>query len=512
MSFLLDGIHEDLNRIKKKPFTETVESNGEPDQQVASKAFDVHKLRNDSVIIDLMCGQYKSQVQCPIETCGKLSITFDPFISISLPIPAKTTKKIKVYFVPKDTFDVLLLEIEFTKNSGHTIGDLAKDVLKKLGKEDKGEFEFKLISSYYKEDISLEDKTQEVKKKTNFKNLAMRELSDLEVSIPKEQRVEIFLNVSYTCTEYYKKGIGYLYFFFVPSDSLVQNIVEFVQKIFYPIYDMSYGDYIDFANSEKPPYKISLESNSRNWQACYFCKNKCDKCDITRFSQTQILELKNCIPEKENSFCLQINVVWNAKSESKIEMESLEKFFLCIKNKDEGDSYKNLMKDKPNYSLTDCLEKFREPEQLGEENSWYCSSCKEHREAVKKLEIYKSPEILVIHLKRFKEVKKMSGMSGLSKIDSFIDYPFELEMTDFVLSTSSQNSSSSGGNQELKYELYGVVNHMGSINFGHYTAFCKNKSSNKWHLYDDSSVSEVMNEEKVVNKSAYILFYRKKMN
>lgn len=32
MAFLLDGLHEDLNRIHNKPYTETVDSDGRPDE------------------------------------------------------------------------------------------------------------------------------------------------------------------------------------------------------------------------------------------------------------------------------------------------------------------------------------------------------------------------------------------------------------------------------------------------------------------------------------------------
>lgn len=32
MAFLLDGLHEDLNRIQNKPYTETVDSDGRPDE------------------------------------------------------------------------------------------------------------------------------------------------------------------------------------------------------------------------------------------------------------------------------------------------------------------------------------------------------------------------------------------------------------------------------------------------------------------------------------------------
>ncbi|KAF9577909.1 ubiquitin carboxyl-terminal hydrolase, partial [Lunasporangiospora selenospora] len=65
LAFLLDGLHEDLNRIIKKPYTETPESKGRPDEEVANDFWQVHKARNDSVIVDLFQGQYKSTLVCP---------------------------------------------------------------------------------------------------------------------------------------------------------------------------------------------------------------------------------------------------------------------------------------------------------------------------------------------------------------------------------------------------------------------------------------------------------------
>lgn len=32
MAFLLDGLHEDLNRVKKKPYIELSDANGRPDE------------------------------------------------------------------------------------------------------------------------------------------------------------------------------------------------------------------------------------------------------------------------------------------------------------------------------------------------------------------------------------------------------------------------------------------------------------------------------------------------
>ncbi|XP_060622483.2 ubiquitin carboxyl-terminal hydrolase 19 isoform X2 [Anolis sagrei] len=99
MAFLLDGLHEDLNRIQNKPYTETVDSDGRPDEVVAEEAWHRHKMRNDSFIVDLFQGQYKSKLVCPV--CSKVSITFDPFLYLPVPLPQKQ-KVLTVYYFAKE--------------------------------------------------------------------------------------------------------------------------------------------------------------------------------------------------------------------------------------------------------------------------------------------------------------------------------------------------------------------------------------------------------------------------
>uniref|UniRef100_A0A670YRR8 ubiquitinyl hydrolase 1 n=1 Tax=Pseudonaja textilis TaxID=8673 RepID=A0A670YRR8_PSETE len=99
MAFLLDGLHEDLNRIQNKPYTETVDSDGRPDEVVAEEAWQRHKMRNDSFIVDLFQGQFKSKLVCPV--CSKVSITFDPFLYLPVPLPQKQ-KVLTVYYFAKE--------------------------------------------------------------------------------------------------------------------------------------------------------------------------------------------------------------------------------------------------------------------------------------------------------------------------------------------------------------------------------------------------------------------------
>nr|CDS33928.1 ubiquitin carboxyl terminal hydrolase 4 [Hymenolepis microstoma] len=87
MNFLLDFLHEDLNRIKEKPYIEDKDADGRPDDEVATEAWSNFKRRNNSIIVDLFYGLLKSTVECP--TCGYVSVTFDPFSSLSLPLDVK---------------------------------------------------------------------------------------------------------------------------------------------------------------------------------------------------------------------------------------------------------------------------------------------------------------------------------------------------------------------------------------------------------------------------------------
>ncbi|GJQ78053.1 hypothetical protein Trydic_g2397 [Trypoxylus dichotomus] len=88
LAWLLDSLHEDLNRVPKKQFVELRDSDGRPDAVVADEAWGQHLARDHSIITDLFYGQLKSKVTC--QTCGHESVKFDPFNLLSLPLPMES--------------------------------------------------------------------------------------------------------------------------------------------------------------------------------------------------------------------------------------------------------------------------------------------------------------------------------------------------------------------------------------------------------------------------------------
>lgn len=128
LSFLLDGLHEYLNRVIEKPATEKAELNtncikAQDICDLAEKSWSRHLLRNDSVVVDLFTGLYKSTIFCSL--CKSTSISFDPFTSLTLPIPKINCLSFDLKVFPKSRKPLFLtVEIE----SEARISDLRKYV------------------------------------------------------------------------------------------------------------------------------------------------------------------------------------------------------------------------------------------------------------------------------------------------------------------------------------------------------------------------------------------------
>ena len=138
-------------------------------------------------------------------------------------------------------------------------------------------------------------------------------------------------------------------------------------------------------------------------------------------------------------------------------------------------------------SLNDCLKLFTKEEDIGDIQ---CEKCKKKTLFQKTLEIERLPQYLVIVLKRFKYI-----LTNSIKIKTLIKFPLEdLPLQNYV----------SQKNINYKYSLFGVINHSGSLEWGHYNSIFK--VNNSWISYDDSHVSEI--KSGIENKNVYMLVYK----
>ncbi|XP_062337065.1 ubiquitin carboxyl-terminal hydrolase 33 [Osmerus eperlanus] len=150
----------------------------------------------------------------------------------------------------------------------------------------------------------------------------------------------------------------------------------------------------------------------------------------------------------------------------------------------------------PVVTLQDCLAAFFARDELKGDNMYSCEKCKKLRNGVKFCKVQSLPEILCVHLKRFRHELMFS-----TKIGTHVSFPLEaLDLQPFLAKDSSAQTTS--------YDLLSVICHHGTASSGHYIAYCRNDLNNLWYEFDDQSVTEV-SESCVQNAEAYVLFYKK---
>ena len=231
--------------------------------------------------------------------------------------------------------------------------------------------------------------------------------------------------------------------------------------------------------------------------------------------QYMIKKIINDALEKNNEIQdieLLFKIIWkkNFASEYKegtfpIELIKSEKLEEILKNQREDEFLKKnnddkkekekkgkrKKKKKKKLQLEELLNNFKEIEKLSKDNQWYCPKCKQFQLADKKMELYSVNEVIIIHLKRFRNNRK---------IDNFVEFPLEgLDLSNYLPKKD----------EKTIYDLFAVANHVGGLHGGHYFAYGKNFIDGGWYEFNDSNVSSI-EEKKVVSDNAYVLFYNKR--
>ena len=141
--------------------------------------------------------------------------------------------------------------------------------------------------------------------------------------------------------------------------------------------------------------------------------------------------------------------------------------------------------------LQACFELFAKEEVLDGDEKPTCSKCRKRQKCTKSLPIQRFPRILVVHLKRF---STQEGLGG--KLNAAVHFPVNgLDLSPY-----------SAGQAPCRYDLYGVANHSGTMDSGHYTAHCKHPHTAEWYEFNDSRV-HLVNQRSVNSGEAYVLFF-----
>lgn len=208
----------------------------------------------------------------------------------------------------------------------------------------------------------------------------------------------------------------------------------------------------------------------------------------------------------------------------------------------------NFVSQHQSVTLEDCFDAFTRREVLGQDDLWYCPACRAHRPATKQFELWKLPDILVVHLKRF---HFSQSTLHRDKIDALVTFPLQgLNLTRFVppealadlLPQASVSADVERTDASLRpptpspdrtpapdapappasaapdgplymdavYDCIAVGNHMGVLSGGHYTAYALNAKLGAWYLFDDTFVSPVTRLSDIVDTEAYILLYQRR--
>ena len=544
--YLLDKIHEDLNTITVKPYIEMEGKKPEQtDEEVSKIWWEKHLKRENSIIVDLFHGQFKSTISCNI--CHQVCVSFDSYMFISLPIPSGKYE-IEVKYFGYNINDFLVMKIPITENTTVlNIIDIMKNRINIINinkniknnppkRKKRNKNKNKIIKKLYEQINLSKDKIEMVlltnKKKiykvfTNNDYIFPYLLQGYElVAYEKDTSNQNNENIYFYLSQYYYSYIFSLfyypriYFFDYPFAinfdktqkifNIYKNIKEFLKEL------------LPNNNPNNPIKKDEILNIDFNFNKIN--KDNEKSCGFT-------LYLNTFIPNTNSSLCSYIFSFGNSINHPLLEKYSSTENYSNIKrqlnldelhlrltldvnilfnlDKAKLPKLKNNLYNKKlslnvgkDINLYDCLNLFNSEEILDGDNEWYCNKCKKHVDAVKKMDVYKSPYYLIFQLKRFKQDNEGSSIFNIfnsSKNTTFIDFPVtNLDLSNYILSENNQGGI---------YDLIGVINHYGGESFGHYTAYCLN--GKKWMEYNDEYVAEIK-KGNIITNAAYVLFYRRR--
>uniref|UniRef100_A0A8B9M8Z1 ubiquitinyl hydrolase 1 n=1 Tax=Accipiter nisus TaxID=211598 RepID=A0A8B9M8Z1_9AVES len=532
--WLLDRVHEDLNNVVNYSGMPPLKPPLEDDVLLEGPAFPI----SSTFVQELFQAQYRSSLTCP--HCQKQSNTFDPFLCISLPIPLPHTRPLYVTVVYQGKCSHCMRIGVAVPISG-TVARLREAVSSetKIPTE-----QIVLTEMYYdgfhrsfcdtddldtihESDCIFAFETPEIFRpegilsqrgihvNNNLNNLKCgtehsRTISysqgtvksgKLEQSSTKPAANDkiVLLVCNRACTGQQSRRFGLPFVLHLEKtiawDILQKEILEKMQYFLRPAACM---------------------------QVCPFSLRVVSVVGITYLLPQEERPLCHPTVERALKSCgqggtahVKLVVEWDKETKDYLFVNTEEEY---IPDSESVRQQRELHHQPQTCTLSQCFQLYTKEEQLAPDDAWRCPHCKQLQQGSITLSLWTLPDVLIIHLKRFRQ----EGDRRM-KLQNMVKFPLSgLDMTPHVVKRSQSSWSLPShwspwrrpyglgrDPEDYIYDLYAVCNHHGTMQGGHYTAYCKNSVDGQWYCFDDSDVQQ-LSENEVCKQTAYILFYQRR--
>ncbi|KFO85952.1 Ubiquitin carboxyl-terminal hydrolase 31, partial [Buceros rhinoceros silvestris] len=539
--WLLDRVHEDLNNTVNYSGVPPLKPPLEDDVLLEGPPFPI----SSTFVQELFQAQYRSSLTCP--HCQKQSNTFDPFLCISLPIPLPHTRPLYVTVVYRGkcshcmrigvavpvcgtvarlreavssetkipTEQIVLTEMYY---DGFHRSFCDTDDLDTIHESD-CIFAFETPEIFRPEGILSQ---RGIHVNNNLNNLkcgtehsrtvsysqGMAKSGKLEQSSTKPAANDkiVLLVCNRACTGQQSRRFGLPFVLHLEKtiawDILQKEILEKMQYFLRPAACL---------------------------QVCPFSLRVVSVVGITYLLPQEERPLCHPTVERALKSCgqggtahVKLVVEWDKETKDYLFVNTEEEY---IPDSESVRQQRELHHQPQTCTLSQCFQLYTKEEQLAPDDAWRCPHCKQLQQGSITLSLWTLPDVLIIHLKRFRQ----EGDRRM-KLQNMVKFPLSgLDMTPHVVKNRQRRWSLPShwspwrrpyglgrDPEDYIYDLYAVCNHHGTMQGGHYTgkypailSYCKNSVDGQWYCFDDSDVQQLP-ENEVCKQTAYILFYQRR--
>lgn len=541
----LAGLSDDVNRTTVKPYRELKDSESRPDEEVALEYWQSHCLRERSAVAALFSGQFCSTLKC--QRCGYTNKSFEAFSFLPIPIPEHDYRWITcmVVMATRSEPDRRMIRICARVPKRGAVKDLLEVAAGMLSVEvadlvlaDVGQgYVYRLWNEEKRLSVLSDDARPwifhspavEVARSTSKKSAVQSpptpsssstrrspsksRLRQADPSVPDKEVIVHLVHRRLRTVQRYFYNPYKSELFATPVTLKLPNRCP-TSKLYLTVWMTVRHLVPDLAESAED-WPFSLSTVKRDGTACAYCswRQGCLGCTVPASQEEEVyLTAEETLGIDWDAYILQSHF----KEKLAGHVHDHESVNLAMEER------------KTSVSLTQCVSGLVQDEEL----QVFCRECTKKAQGeftesphVKSLTFWALPPLLVLQLKRFNsnggvyyklfnevtfqqgfELKDFlcGGSKDCHKTPAFVDWHRPLRERSLSDEMRSWVGFPSLSREITSYVLYGVVNHIGGMGSGHYTACILHDK--QWFCFNDDRVYTI-SEQDVCTANAYLLFY-----